>query len=29
MISERELRQVAGRYRLGVGQAEHEYDFLA
>lgn len=28
MISERELRQVAGRYRLGVGQAEHEYVIL-
>ena len=28
MISERELRQVAGRHWLGVGQAEHEYVIL-
>jgi len=28
MISERELRQVAGRYGLGVGQTEHEYVML-
>ncbi|MCP4168855.1 MAG: nucleotidyl transferase AbiEii/AbiGii toxin family protein [Chloroflexi bacterium] len=28
MISERELRQVAGRLGLGVGQAEHEYVML-
>jgi len=25
MISEQELRRVAGRVGLGVGQAEHEY----
>ena len=28
MITERELRQVAGRARLGVGQAEYEYVIL-
>jgi predicted nucleotidyltransferase component of viral defense system len=25
MITERELRQIAGRFDIGVGQAEHEY----
>ena len=28
MITERELRQVAGRFNLGVGQTEHEYAML-
>ncbi len=28
MITERELRQIAGRFKLGVGQAEHEYAML-
>ena len=28
MITERELRQMAGREQLGVGQAEHEYALL-
>jgi hypothetical protein len=28
MITERELRQIAGRFRLGVGQVEHEYAML-
>lgn len=28
MIGERELRQVAGRSGLGVGQTEHEYVIL-
>jgi len=29
MISEQELRRVAGRFGLGVGQAEHEYVILS
>jgi hypothetical protein len=28
MITERELRQIAGKTGLGVGQAEHEYAML-
>jgi hypothetical protein len=28
MITERELRRIAGRFNLGVGQAEHEYAML-
>jgi predicted nucleotidyltransferase component of viral defense system len=28
MITERELRRIAGRFDLGVGQAEHEYAML-
>ena len=28
MITERELRRIAGRFSLGVGQAEHEYAML-
>ncbi|MFW6116539.1 MAG: hypothetical protein ACOC6F_02325 [bacterium] len=28
MITERELRQIAGRRGLGVGQTEHEYAML-
>jgi hypothetical protein len=28
MIAEQELRRIAGRFDLGVGQAEHEYAML-
>jgi hypothetical protein len=28
MITERELRRIAGRFNLGVGQTEHEYALL-